>query len=811
MKGRWKIPAIACVVVLIGGIIFCQFIYGKEKISAKEIKEQFSYEEGSMIPVYNLKQYQPLIFDLEMDYDYIDDFMVAREDLITVHTDVSCTDENQVDCYVWAKKREGKTRLIIVPLNPVLPTDSIYCGENGDYEGTYIVNGKECRYYWGCAPVYYICVRCDVSASDAAFLQRPEIIPFTVASESEVPNVTGMVDDNGGLTLKWDPVEGAEYYRIYHYSTVDTWSGKGGEIQSGAGNGYHDGVFVSIGETTETSFSDFEGVSIKRFREDEEDKMPKEEEAFSAPFLGKPLSSLWFQNSGVCGSFFVTAIVDGKESNLSAAIDTADLKLPYRLEDNNINFELYEKMEELPEKVPVINIDGSIMQRPVYYRLRKRTGVVSLYDFQVKGTLMGGTVLLYDEDPDSLPFVISPVSSGIYLNENSQLNKLPSMAVKSILRQEDSLEDAQDLYNLVKIQTEESVREGNEERLALPSFGLNVFADSAEEAWLAYGLLAGEGEISLKAFPNLQNPYILEDIFLKVCQQNPFILGVSSYYYDYDNVSLKVGYCYSRREMARRQKKIYQKASEVVGQIISEDMTDEQKERQIYLWLEKNCRYAGTEWERARERAFIKKERDSETEDCFNAYGVLIKKEAVCQGYAGAFQILGDMAGLTVGTANGYLNGNIPHAWNLIKLGDNWYQTDCSSNGETVGIPFYLYNSDLYHARLAGYYFLEDFLLDGEMDALEEKNKDSSKEYYNGNSFFAYDMDEIEDIVERQLGGGDIAFVYKGAEFDEQEFIQIVRRVFLRNGMDEKLLGLKYRNINGYIILYDINYVSIEN
>ena len=42
-------------ILLIGGIMFCQFIYGgffsKETVSAGELKEQFPYEEGSMFPV----------------------------------------------------------------------------------------------------------------------------------------------------------------------------------------------------------------------------------------------------------------------------------------------------------------------------------------------------------------------------------------------------------------------------------------------------------------------------------------------------------------------------------------------------------------------------------------------------------------------------------------------------------------------------------------------------------------------------------------------------------------------------------------
>ena len=626
-----------------------------------------------------------------------------------------------------------------------------------------------------------------------------------MASESEVPDVEGIVDDTGGLTLRWKPVEGAEYYTIYHYYSGATWSGESNETDRGAESGYRDGIFWSIGETKETEFSDFDGRKGVEWLEEEEDTKEagnqEESDKRTYTFLGRPLSNLWNQNAGIYGSFFVTATVDGKESNLSASIETADLKIPYGFE-NNPCFEAYDGIDALPDRLPVVNIDGSVMLRPVYYRLRRRADIMSMYDFQIKGTLLGGIVLLFGEDGNSLPAVISKSDNMVYLDTNSQLNKVPSMAVKSILEREESLEDAGNLYGIVKEQTEKSVNEGNEERMTVPDENIRVFADSAEEAWLAYGLLAGEEEISLKAFPDLQNPYILEDVFLKVCHQNPYILGVSSYYYDYDSISLKVSYCYSKREISRRQQKIYKRGKEIAEEIIQEDMTDEEKERQLYLWLESNCRYAEGEWERAKEQDFIKEGADTRMEDSLNAYGALIKGEAMCQGYAGAFQILGDMAGLEVRTANGYLNGNIPHAWNLVKLENSWYQTDCSSNGNTTGIPFYLYNSDLEHARLSGYYLLEDFLLNGEMELLEEENGDSSKEYYKANGFVADNMDEIEEIIEEQTGRDFISFYYEGTEFDEEKLIQIVRRVFFKSGMEDVLEHLRYRNINGYIVIY---------
>ena len=56
----------------------------------------------------------------------------------------------------------------------------------------------------------------------------------------------------------------------------------------------------------------------------------------------------------------------------------------------------------------------------------------------------------------------------------------------------------------------------------------------------------------------------------------------------------------------KSRKKIHEKAQAVAADILREDMSDEEKEMRIYLWLEQNCRYAKVEWEQAKEQNFLK-------------------------------------------------------------------------------------------------------------------------------------------------------------------------------------------------------------
>lgn len=793
MKKYRKVLLLLSGMILIGGILFCQFVCGKEKISAKELKKQFAYENTQLVPVYNLDQNEQLVFDFKLDYQYMWDDVVDFQEMVTVHTDPACTKESEVPCSFETQENGQGTRIRVTPFEPILPTDSIEEKRYANFDSIIRADGlQERETFWGSAPFYYICIHYDMDAFAPERLKKPVVIPFTVASESEVPGLKGVIDHHGQLSLVWDAIEGAEYYTVYRYQPRGSWSGENNQPEKGQETGYTDGTFWSIGRTVKTTFSNFEEA-------DQEEE--KEAAGIRAQYLGMDLESEQLQNNMVQGCFFVTATVNGIESNLSPPVDTADLKLPYKIKDGEMDFEKIESIDDFPEQAEVINIDGSTTVRPVYYRLRSRESVVAVYDYQVEGTMLGGNLFVVT-DEEKLPQIISKRKNNLYLDTNFQLNKIPSMAVKSVLAQEEKTKEAVDLYRLVKEQTEKLQKEGDAETLLLPEREITVFADSAEEAWLAYGMLEGAEEISLKAFPALQNPYRLEDVLLKVCEQNPYILGVCSYYYDYESVSLKLEYSYSRLQIAKRQRQIYQAAAAVTEQIIDEDMTAWQKERQIYRFLEENCSYAAAKWEEVKEQNFYKSERDADMEDAVNAYGALVRKEALCQGYAGAFQILANLAGLTVRTANGYLNGNIPHAWNLIEFDGRWYQVDCLSNRSTVGIPYYLYNADVKTAEEKGYVFLEDFLLDGELDALQKSNQDSAKEFYRANRYIAHSREEIERIVNAQIQEDVIAFYYAGKNLEKKELIQSVRKVFFMNGKEAELSALRYDYINGYVILY---------
>lgn len=76
----------------------------------------------------------------------------------------------------------------------------------------------------------------------------------------------------------------------------------------------------------------------------------------------------------------------------------------------------------------------------------------------------------------------------------------------------------------------------------------------------------------------------------------------------------------------------------------------------------------------------------------YTAYNALMKKKAVCQGYASLFYRMATDAGLQVRVIPGSSRG-VPHAWNIVKLGSCYYNLD-STWDAGVRTPQYFLKSN---------------------------------------------------------------------------------------------------------------------
>ncbi|MCD8095511.1 MAG: hypothetical protein LUE12_05220 [Ruminococcus sp.] len=113
---------------------------------------------------------------------------------------------------------------------------------------------------------------------------------------------------------------------------------------------------------------------------------------------------------------------------------------------------------------------------------------------------------------------------------------------------------------------------------------------------------------------------------------------------------------------------IYNKVCEIFNEVVSEDMSDYEKELALHDWLIENCTY-DTGSLRAIPRP---------SENCENPYGALIDGEAICSGYTSSFKLFMDMLEIECMVIQSTDSDGDEHAWNAVGLDGNWYYVDCT-------------------------------------------------------------------------------------------------------------------------------------
>lgn len=114
---------------------------------------------------------------------------------------------------------------------------------------------------------------------------------------------------------------------------------------------------------------------------------------------------------------------------------------------------------------------------------------------------------------------------------------------------------------------------------------------------------------------------------------------------------------------------IYTVIKEILDTQITEQMSDYEKELVLHDYLTTHCVYSDV----------VDQQPES---DIYRAYGALVNKDAVCNGYAEAMQLLLMCAGVNtkfvIGTADG-----VDHAWNLVEIDGKWYHLDATWDDPT--------------------------------------------------------------------------------------------------------------------------------
>ncbi len=123
----------------------------------------------------------------------------------------------------------------------------------------------------------------------------------------------------------------------------------------------------------------------------------------------------------------------------------------------------------------------------------------------------------------------------------------------------------------------------------------------------------------------------------------------------------------TKQNLIAKENTIQQKVDQVVNSVTTPQMKDYEKELALHDYVVNN-----TEYDQRAGSADM-------PDDSYTAYGVLVNKTAVCQGYADAMDRLLTAAGIECKMVIGQGNdgdGWISHAWNIVKIQGQYYQMD---------------------------------------------------------------------------------------------------------------------------------------
>lgn len=846
-------------------------------VTISDLKQKYGVaDKKEYKPFYNVEQGTQFTFHFNSD--------VEPCKAITVHTDSKCEESSTVyqinDGYVTSSGVD----VVVKAGSPVLNCDT--------HSG-----GSLANYNWGYAPIYYMCIRYDIDADEPVLLDEPIVIPFTVRSEVSVPNTYYTISPTGNFTVNWKPVEDAVKYNIYYAFRVRPDSEARNLTRAEAGYvGDHLERIATVDGST-TSFSDF-GL---------ETGVGADTNNTLIDMNGYVMS----QNTFDLGSYYVTAVdASGNESFFSLAVEGWKYgnQLPKTFDDyktfstrNEMGYVTY-----LPMSVPVNMYDGSVNYFPINYKKVSDEYECAIYEYNIVGTELTGTVSYYNESGEYEDEIVSTdkmngdlykvddninvipskevqtisgdynmdlskpverdqstklvyskdallmradienariITDGVYLSSSGldsidtyiadgyihsgvdeettetaveeESTEVETIVIEEITEEEtttvveteivESLDvndsDVVTSDNLVDTQNEvtsQEVAEANNAEVQVT--GYQVWADSAEEEYLALAMINRLESIDISAFPSLQNMEYLKDVFYKITFQNPYIISPMGLSYDYDTNTVYPVYAYDAETTKKKQEEIARTVVNITDSIITNSMSDEAKVQAVWSYLESNTTYDYGALEAAEASEFSL---PVGYEDSFNAYGILVNKVGVCQSYSYASKLLLDACGVDSVTLTGYLNGTLPHAWNAVNLDGDWYWIDATNNELATGIPYFMYQTSSDFAEQINYVLDTDYELDTNLGAF--LNSDTSKDWYVENNLYATGDDELINMIVSQYTGTEkssIAIKCAYEPVSDDEFVTKFATALLEAGAEkEELMNAKFGYSSGYFVL----------
>lgn len=651
----------------------------------------------------------------------------------------------------------------------------------------YMLFGEGAGSSWGNIGTAYLASYRDKETGE--LLERPEVSIVTFQAELEdAPMLTYSITEDGRVQFVWNDVEGAIEYFVCM-------------VEKDEKNGYKNDLIVEAmtADTTWTtpypefkaSFANTEFRMFEISEDDWKDEECYEENLAEYGEAGVPVFRDFVGGAidkGIC----VIAVSENGTSMISNIYEYSDLvsKLPYSYavntkKENAIagHVSNYETVETLPSYDYITMCDGYTATKIIDYDTEnaymeeKRFMIMD----EETGELIGG---------ETLKCLCIPyrVEGTCFMDE---------VTVAGV--EEDGYEEADFEKDIAFLADREAKLARKSGAVAFEnSLGFTessnitveeirkvdspIFANSAISEYIATNMLSGTEIIDLSDFPEARDVNLVSDALLEAYYQNPMILGIKGYRVNKYGNKVRVVYENTCEERVTKQEAIEQKIDEIVSEIIAEGMREQDKVLAINQYLCDTIVYDDAALQNAEENNFMTV--DEMFEDSFNAYGALVNGKCVCAGYSAAFRLLAQEAGLESIVVTGFLDGTLAHAWNKVKIDEEWYVVDTTNNDNEficnalLNLPESVSDGVLIEDT--------DYMLDVKISnytGISEEN-----EYYHITDNY-FPTQEVAEILSKELAENGTATLRTDYEINDNEFYAITDSIFEIMGDDIELYG----------------------
>ena len=609
---------------------------------------------------------------------------------------------------------------------------------------------------WGNAPKYWLVQYRDVKTGD--LYEKPIVTLFTIKRELSAPILDMKIDGKGYANLEWDAVSGADRYTVYESYLNESDHGFG---------------WVSlnkIGETTDTFFNDFEDRNYA-----------SDDYGYHDVYIMNSMFSHSSRADAPRRLFFSVIATNADYSSGASNFIYADNyfnRLPNVNElkyvtsgGDEIKGYSYNSVAEMPSHVLIKMCDQSLKPMLLDYESAYKAPIQEDIDLwlnlivPVLSTDFTCELCLMPDDLEPKPEDLYKKGRPFLIERQKQLTAVASdVAPKNRISNAPGAGTTQ-----VKVDPDtvaENVRAMIEAQRRINEFDAEIYANNALSEYLAMNMLQGVERICVSDFSDALDAEYLYNSFCEAYRQNPLISPIEELSFDYSSDELVLVYDMDADEMKAMQEAVAAEVRKVVSEIIAPGMGSLEKEIAINQYICDTAEYDFDALKNAEKNDY--ESIDKEFIYSFTPYGVLINKTGVCASYAGAFKLLGDAAGLDVVVVTGYMDGNMPHAWNRVNLDGQWMTVDPTNNDSLLANSLFNVPDRVANTVLTedAYYLYLPVL--SEMEGAEE-----DLEWYRQTDGY-YSPDDLAPVIGEALRAGNDILLRTDYDMSQEDVMKII-------------------------------------